>query len=773
MEDLNAAFEEQSGSDLDNLFDAQTKHVGSDGFASSGQRDLLNKAWDFVTGDDRKTEATDNYHMVDASPEFSGMSQGLAAGLEGLAENPGANMGMAFTTDPVKRMKIIQSHFPSAKFWMDAKGNPFVDLPSGSYALSKPGMHTLDVVNAVQDVLELEALGGGVGGKLLTKAATGAAAGAGSEAINQGIAGLAGGGPVSGKDIAIGGLVNAIPLPGRAKKTAEKAVENEAEQLAKTTSEPTVNDVRKAVRKAGTSVFGKDEATRELADLVQPNADILQAADNLGIGRDELLPHHYSDNAALRDVIGGMASMTDLGLQDAESALKDHMNNRIEQFITENGGDLDGSLVSQQIASGMQEEIDALTQRSKHFYDKVDDVISPMAQVAAPRTLEHLNNIADQMGGLDRLTNFEKDVSKDFGPDGVRTWAGFNDRRSDVNDFVDKFKSGDKKRDYRRGAMLAEPMKQDARAIASEHGVLDEWDKANSLYSRKENLEAELKALTGRNGQRDIIPTLSTAMKGLKDGKTSEFSRLINLIPQNQRARAVMTAFREMLSGSSAKEDLLHYPSAANWLRDVEGNAESYKALTSNMPKAAAAALPDLSTLISGIRRGRESLVANTGTKMNDMKRGIAEAGGIGSFAAKHPNVVKAARKATKPLAGTIGFATHGPAGAIVGVTAAAAMERLGGSEAVKNAADVIRSRPFIDMATALERDGEASAGAKLAHDALVKIPAFRKWWGSLLQVQKRKISASGLMQGLLNEMQAEQGRITITRGYNDSPDKT
>lgn len=724
---------------------------------------LLGAAWRFATGEDRSTEATETLKMVDAAPEFSGSAQGLVKGIQGLIEHPSENLAMALTSDPKERVQIIRSIFPDAKFWQDEKGNPGVDLPSGSYMLAKPGIRTLDVVNAIQEGLGVGLMATPAGGVVRAAGMTGLKGTVAKEALAGGMYGAAqqaleasGGGNFDAPDIAFSAAGNAIfpavgaglrqILPARVGRAADVAPEEQ-----KGGRSPT-GEVRRAIRELGVAQTRQQEKIKAAASLVQPNADILAAGQRLGVMPDELLPHHYSDNEAFRDVIGGMASSQQWALMEVEERLLNKLDEVASDFITDNGGSLDGSIVSQEIKDALESEINGLSQRSKMFYDQVNEVISPLTKVDAPRTLEHLDNMADQYGGLDRLTSFEKDVSKDFGPDGVRTWAGFNDRRADVGDALEKTRSGDNRRDYRRSAMLYGPMSEDARDIARTHGVLNEWDTANRYYAMSEELRAAKKQLLGRDEIHDAMPRIITAMKGLSTGKTASFQTIMGLIPEDLHNQAVMTGIREMLTGGSKAADVLSLPGAVTWLRDVMENKESYQALKSYMSPGAVQQMEDIFTLFSGINRGRKSLLGDTGNKLKDLAKAIAAEGGFTRFTSHNPIASRVGKSAL--------ILKASPMGGVAVRAMSDAME--GASDAlVARAADLIITPQFTKLATAI--DGRAP-GEQInqLHDELVKTPQFKAWFKDLVPETKSAVRR-GFTQWLISEIEAEQGRQDLT----------
>lgn len=94
---------------------------------------------DFVTGESRTTSAIEEVPEIGMAPELNEFS------LSALK----ASAGLLFTGDDQKASDIIKSQIPEAAFQTDEKGNVIVDLPSGAYALNKPGLSGQDIARGI------------------------------------------------------------------------------------------------------------------------------------------------------------------------------------------------------------------------------------------------------------------------------------------------------------------------------------------------------------------------------------------------------------------------------------------------------------------------------------------------------------------------------------------------------------------------------------------------------------------------------------------------
>jgi hypothetical protein len=154
------------------------------------------------TGESRMTPEMENLSEIGNAPELNEMSWSAFK----------TSLGLLATGDEEKAKNVIQSNIPGAQFTQDSAGNTIVNLPSGQYALNKPGVSPQDIAKGVFDIAAFTPAGraGSIG-----RAAVGAGA---TEAGLQGITQELGGGQASAKD------VMAATLLGGAGKAAENVV---------------------------------------------------------------------------------------------------------------------------------------------------------------------------------------------------------------------------------------------------------------------------------------------------------------------------------------------------------------------------------------------------------------------------------------------------------------------------------------------------------------------------------------------------------------------
>lgn len=151
----------------------------------------LSAAKEAITGAGRMTPQMEQLQPVGNAPELNELSMNAA------------KMGLAqlFGSDKSQEQILQQM---GAKIRQDEKGNSIVDLPSGSYALNKPGLSPQDVTSGIAEML---AFAPAAKAATVPRAALGAAA---TEAGTKGLVQAAGGEDVNPIDVGLAGGLGAF-----------------------------------------------------------------------------------------------------------------------------------------------------------------------------------------------------------------------------------------------------------------------------------------------------------------------------------------------------------------------------------------------------------------------------------------------------------------------------------------------------------------------------------------------------------------------------------
>ena len=195
IKDLEQAFiaADEAGNEEDARFFAQ-ELAKLQNIPVEAQPSMLDKAANLFTGNDRMTQDMRDLPEIGNADELNSLSWPAFK----------TSLGLLTTSDEEKQMSLIKAQYPDAEFRNDAKGNVVVSLPSGEYALNKPGVSAQDIGKLGFDMAAFTPAA-----KLGSVAKTSLGF-AGTEAGMQTATNMLGGGDIEGKDIAVSGLIGGL-----------------------------------------------------------------------------------------------------------------------------------------------------------------------------------------------------------------------------------------------------------------------------------------------------------------------------------------------------------------------------------------------------------------------------------------------------------------------------------------------------------------------------------------------------------------------------------
>ena len=115
-----------------------------EGFVLDETKDdgFIDSASDLFTGESRMTPEMESMSEIGDAPELNEMSWSAFK----------TSLGLLATGDEEKARSVIKSNIPEADFTIDQEGNTIVNLPSGQYALNKPGISGQDIARGIFDI---------------------------------------------------------------------------------------------------------------------------------------------------------------------------------------------------------------------------------------------------------------------------------------------------------------------------------------------------------------------------------------------------------------------------------------------------------------------------------------------------------------------------------------------------------------------------------------------------------------------------------------------
>lgn len=405
------------------------------------------------TGEDKLTEDIQSKDDWNTMPEMS------VFGLTEMGKNM-RNLGVTAATvftGPEETAKIIKEAFPNMESRQDEKGNWIFksNIDGKEYGI-KPGFGWSDVPRAVTGALGFEllpaavpALGTGVIGTGTGMALTSAA--------QQGLESQMGG-EFNPESVA---LDAAIPMGlktlGKAKQgfqalrdPASEVLEEAAPVVAKPQGpsvgaqagefqarpqdfEAKAGSFAKAAKKATT---GKDlEGFVEGIDI---NPKQYEAAKALGV-EDYIQADHISPDEMFVATSQLAKSQPESAALFAEREGLRNVGDKLKTIIEDFGGTQNIGGLSEDIKNYMTKDVQKLKKKGNKLYNKIAEQIPEGTTVNPTRTIEYLENKGRKMGGMEKLSKFEKgvydDLAGDIVEDGIKRDRFYHGTSEKFDDF--------------------------------------------------------------------------------------------------------------------------------------------------------------------------------------------------------------------------------------------------------------------------------------------------------------------------------------------------
>ena len=390
---------------------------------------------DAFTGADRATPEIEALGEIGNAPELNEMSWSAFK----------TSLGLLATGDEEKAKAVIQSNIPDAQFTTDSKGNAIVNLPSGQYALNKPGVSPQDVARGVFNLAAFTPAGRAA---TIGRAAGGAAA---TEGALQATTQQLGGGDITPEEIALAGGFGA----------AGKGIEN---------------------------VIGAGYRAARGAIPEEQSAIVAQGAD-AGIPvmtSDVIEPTTFAGKVARST--GEKVPLVDTGAKRAEQQQmrEEAVQGFVDRYQTPSYNEIIDSMRIK--SSGIKSSAGNVLSSTGNKLDEVGDIPTTNASAAISDAMESLNkpNVRVDQSAIDELTELQSLM------DMPQTFTSLKENRTIARDILESFGKGDRSQLPSRSKALVTKavngMSKDMDEFAKSNLTQKEysgWKRANAIYANE------------------------------------------------------------------------------------------------------------------------------------------------------------------------------------------------------------------------------------------------------------------------------------------------
>lgn len=747
----------------------------------------IGKAWEALTGSQRDTETMDKLKPVGDAPELNELST-LAA-----------KMGwMQIFGSDQSQMNVLKDM--GAKFRQDEKGNMVVQLPSGEYALNKPGLSPQDVASLIGESAVI-APAASVSAPLWAASALG-----GTELAKEGVTSALGGEDINPKEVGLAALTGFLPefLRAGAGKAAAGAGEHLAAsesaaisaikyaddaEAARILSELSPEAVAQVLTKQGAA---QEAAIQEMADrtghsigeltgavnaLKAQSAESMvdvtksalrgdlealaakaetseersQIAQELGLNPDALPASFLSDNRQFIEFYQALKQMPGSVLSPVEEQSLKDISNVADAMIEQYGGLTDLSQLDEQVRSRFEDVIEGLKAQSEGAYESVMSRINPTTQAPIFTTLKAIEKELAWVGGNENLLSkpsraILKELSSVEDASGLMnspTIGAVDTVRQEIGRALNAMEGPYSNADKGKLKLLYGTLTEDLDRRFKSIRVFRDVEAARDLTAKMKEMQRQSINLFGRDIANSILPKLKDAVASATQGNAAKIKKLMKSLPEDQRTPVAVSALHYLFNaGARGGDRALALPGFVKGYEGLLRNQEARKALMENLPVDAVENLDKFYTFAKGV---------------NDAVGAVPKTGIVGTikgeFAAADTLAEKILTGDVSPKAelldkvlsatpGVGGVYSMVKGGVKIGAKTAAGTAP---QERMKAGIDLLASPEFKQAAQAYaKRKVTSEIALKQANDALAASRRWNAWLALTTTAEKAMIKAVG-----------------------------
>jgi len=471
---------------------------------------------------------------------------------------------------------------------------------------------------------------------------------------------------------------------------------------------------------------GSQAAIEKLAREAKTNPEAAAAAERLGI---DLPPDVLSDNPLLKNA----AAMTrDIKASEAArqfEAVVINASNAADEAMAAINGSPDLASVSERVLSSLTATQTALKNGARSLYDDVDAQVPKSALASPNNTVKLLNNLSEELGGLDNLSSNEKLLfDKLTNPDTPLTYAALVRLKQDIGRGLERGQGP--YGDVNQGALkrIYGALAEDQLLTVDQIGGPDLRSKlrlANQTTAKQKAFEKRIVSAFGKDLDGSIASKLRQSITAGTRGDISGLNRILKTIPQELQREAIATAINSLSLPGGATDLPFGFAEFAKTIKGLKKNKPVYNKVISVLGPDSNQFLNDLLTISQRITEAR-GRVSQTG-KANQAL--IAE-GLTAENIFKRVFDTSIGRRVVRGAAAGGGVVSGGPAGGMAADAITDVLMSVGKTDRVSAAGNLLNSASFKSL---VDADFAANQVAlQTALDKLEKSPAYKRWLKSV-----------------------------------------
>ena len=562
-----------------------------------------------------------------------------------------------------------------------------------------------------------------VGQAISSQPAVQYAGAAGGGAASQGMA-EAGGGPVAqlGAGL-VGSIVGGAPFAKRVPVAATEPKPVEVSPVASTEPSPTIAPAERVVnptpavaaeivpadlgiliKKASGSGMGSAAAKQQIADMASYNPQAASAATRLGM---DIPADVFADNPQIRAAAGltrsAAGSTAEAGWRNTATNAIDQADNVMRESLgaTYEGNTVAPGIVSQKVKSRLVNTRQAIADEASTLYNGVDSEIPRSSPAQTPKLEDLLQTTLDEVGERGMTPQEKRLMDMVNDPDGVLYGRLIREKN-----LIGKAIAG---QDSTYGNMDVGTLKKLYGAIAEDQMTtvsqlgspeLEQQLRAANLLTAKHKALGDLiVANFGDNVNGDITNKMRSAINGSAKGGSADFSKLMEVVPDDLKREVVATALANATRSTRAGNAGFGFAQFAKTIQGLKANPDVYHQIVGVLGPESGQIMDDLGE-VSRRMAEASSNVLTTGKANQSMLNSI-----------KAEGLVSQVLNSTVSKGVATGVAAVGGGPWTAGVTGALMSAISGGKkDALAAAGEMLNSQEFQNLLTEASNKPTVSA---------------------------------------------------------------
>lgn len=516
------------------------------------------------------------------------------------------------------------------------------------------------------------------------------------------------------------------------------------------------------MQEASTAI--KQGSQEAVAKMINPDPKFYQAIEEMGFS-SEPLASFASQNPQFRAVEMGLASIPASPLDVQAKAFIGEAAEKADDLILKYGGTKDKSELSTRFREDSVKSIDDIYASESKVYDLINTQLPGNTKVKAGNITTFIESKAAKMGGMDkfskqypRLAKMHSQLKTTIGKSKIKpgkpgvtgatrvkgedvnpSYEILNDIRREIGQQLGR--KGDTTFRTTETGLLKQvyaKLKADQNQAATNAGLKSSVEAADALTMQRKQIEDNLKGLLGKDLQKDLMPIVGQAIKGLAKDNVTKFINTIDSIPKQFRKEAVVSSLNDIFKGGGAHNAAFDSTQFMKFMDKLNQSKVSKKALYKNLPKEARRDLNNLHTIAKGISISKQDAI---------------QTGRVAALFDENNGMI------SRLMNGGIKIAATVKGGPMAGMAVSELLT--GATNSAKSASMVLNSPSFQNAIRAAAKDGSAAKGTLSARAEKLQAKfesskAFKEWNETLSENARTSVANLGTVIYLIGQKEQE-----------------